>query len=209
MDHRQRAETSGDASSSEPEDALLIRHGTTLITALVVGDVLLIGQIGDGGAVLVKDGGEVECPLSTIRSKSVGRPIRSARWRRPACGVRPRWSGPERPLTPCHRWVDQRLRGRRAMACLRHAACGIASATSARAARRVGLAELARSLLGEGQRRRHHTRGLRSSSRLGSRLRERWDQIASRSERCLATVRGTVEHDDARMRSTKPRKSAP
>ncbi len=47
----------------ESDEALLIRHGTTLIVALVVGDVLLIGQIGDGGVLLVTEGGEVECPL--------------------------------------------------------------------------------------------------------------------------------------------------
>ena len=52
-----------DAADSEPEEALLIRHGTTLIAALVVGDVLLIGQIGDGGVLLLTEGGEVECPL--------------------------------------------------------------------------------------------------------------------------------------------------
>ncbi|MGP0062788.1 MAG: PP2C family serine/threonine-protein phosphatase [Isosphaeraceae bacterium] len=63
MAYYQRAEATGDSSVTEPEDALLIRHGTTLIAALVVGDVLLIGQIGDGGAVLVKEDGDVECPL--------------------------------------------------------------------------------------------------------------------------------------------------
>ena len=40
----------------EFDEALLIRHGTTLIVALVVGDVLLIGQIGDGGVLLVTEG---------------------------------------------------------------------------------------------------------------------------------------------------------
>jgi serine/threonine protein phosphatase PrpC len=54
----------GDASNAEPAEALLIRHGTTLIAALVVSDVLLIGQIGDGGVLLLGDGGEVESPLS-------------------------------------------------------------------------------------------------------------------------------------------------
>ena len=48
---------------SEPENAFLVRHGTTLIAALVAGDVLLVGQIGDGGVVLIKEGGEFECPL--------------------------------------------------------------------------------------------------------------------------------------------------
>src|SRR5436190_3652056 len=61
---RQWRDALGDASSSEPEEAMLIRHGTTLIAALIVNDVLLIGQIGDGGVLLVGEDGEVECPLS-------------------------------------------------------------------------------------------------------------------------------------------------
>ncbi len=52
-----------DAAASETEETLLIRHGTTLIAALVVGDVLLIGQIGDGGVLLLTQRGDVECPL--------------------------------------------------------------------------------------------------------------------------------------------------
>ena len=52
-----------DAANSEPEETFLIRYGTTLLAALVVGDVLLIGQIGDGGVLLLTEGGEVECPL--------------------------------------------------------------------------------------------------------------------------------------------------
>jgi serine/threonine protein phosphatase PrpC len=62
-EQRRRSDAPGGVSNSEPEEALLIRYGTTLIAALVVGDVLLIGQIGDGGVLLVKEGGEVECPL--------------------------------------------------------------------------------------------------------------------------------------------------
>ncbi len=62
-DYRQRAEVAGDPLDSDAEGALLIRHGTTLIVALLAGDVLLLGQIGDGDVVLVKDGGDVECPL--------------------------------------------------------------------------------------------------------------------------------------------------
>jgi serine/threonine protein phosphatase PrpC len=63
-EQRQRRDALGAASNAEAEEALLIRHGTTLIAALFVGDVLLIGQIGDGGVLLLGDGGEVECPLS-------------------------------------------------------------------------------------------------------------------------------------------------
>jgi serine/threonine protein phosphatase PrpC len=54
----------GASPNSEAEEALLIRYGTTLLTALVAGDVLLIGQIGDGDVLLVGDGDELECPLS-------------------------------------------------------------------------------------------------------------------------------------------------
>ncbi len=64
-DHRQRADAVGGAPGPDPEGSLWIRHGTTLIAALVAGDVLLIGQIGDGGVLLVGDGGEVECPFSS------------------------------------------------------------------------------------------------------------------------------------------------
>jgi serine/threonine protein phosphatase PrpC len=64
VEYRQRAEADGDAANPESDEALLIRHGTTLIAALAVGDVLLIGQIGDGDVLLVGAGGEVECPLS-------------------------------------------------------------------------------------------------------------------------------------------------
>ncbi len=106
MAHRQRAEATEDSSVSEPENAFLIRHGTTLITALVAGGVLLIGQIGDGIAVLVKDGGEVECPLSDNPSESrwgnrfarLGRsapPVandRAGEGRRPPA-ARDRWAG--------------------------------------------------------------------------------------------------------------------
>ena len=63
-EQRPRRDALGDASNSEAEEALLIRHGTTLIAALVVGDVLLIGQIGDGGVLLLNDAGEVESPVS-------------------------------------------------------------------------------------------------------------------------------------------------
>jgi serine/threonine protein phosphatase PrpC len=62
-EHRRRSEALGETSNSELEESVLIRHGTTLLAALAVGDVLLLGQIGDGGVLLVRDGGEVECPL--------------------------------------------------------------------------------------------------------------------------------------------------
>ncbi len=39
------------------------RYGTTLIAASVMGDSLLIGQIGDGDVVMVRPDGTVECPV--------------------------------------------------------------------------------------------------------------------------------------------------
>ncbi len=53
----------GDTSNPESEEDVRIRYGTTLLAALAVGDILLIGQIGDGGVLLVREGSEVECPL--------------------------------------------------------------------------------------------------------------------------------------------------
>jgi len=64
LDAHQRAEAAGLTSDPQPESTLLVRYGTTLIVALVVADVILIGQIGDGGALLVKESGQVECPLT-------------------------------------------------------------------------------------------------------------------------------------------------
>jgi serine/threonine protein phosphatase PrpC len=57
------ASNRAEGADAGAESAVLVRYGTTLIAALVVADVLLIGQIGDGGVLLVKEGGEVECPL--------------------------------------------------------------------------------------------------------------------------------------------------
>jgi serine/threonine protein phosphatase PrpC len=61
---RRRTAADGEATASELEYAPLIRYGTTLIVALVVGDVILVGQIGDGGIALVKGDGDVECLLA-------------------------------------------------------------------------------------------------------------------------------------------------
>jgi serine/threonine protein phosphatase PrpC len=40
-----------------------VRYGSTLISALIVADTILIGQIGDGDVVLVRPDGTVECPI--------------------------------------------------------------------------------------------------------------------------------------------------
>jgi len=40
-----------------------VRYGSTLISALILADTILIGQIGDGDVVLVRPDGTVECPI--------------------------------------------------------------------------------------------------------------------------------------------------
>ena len=82
-----------DAPHSEPEEALLIRHGTTLIAALVVGDVLLIGQIGDGGVLLLTEGCEVECPLPNNPLEVGGETDSLGSVDAPRLCERLRWSG--------------------------------------------------------------------------------------------------------------------
>jgi len=47
--------------SPGPDD--YTRYGSTLISALIVADTILIGQIGDGDIVLVRPDGTVECPI--------------------------------------------------------------------------------------------------------------------------------------------------
>ncbi|MFA6331382.1 MAG: PP2C family serine/threonine-protein phosphatase [Methanoregula sp.] len=49
------------SGSQGPED--YVRYGTTLISALIIGDSILIGQIGDGDVVLVRPDGTIECPI--------------------------------------------------------------------------------------------------------------------------------------------------
>ncbi|MFA4859806.1 PP2C family serine/threonine-protein phosphatase [Methanoregula sp.] len=57
--------TSPDSSSGTVEYS---RYGSTLIAALVVADMILISQIGDGDIVLVRPDGSVECPIPTDSS---------------------------------------------------------------------------------------------------------------------------------------------
>jgi serine/threonine protein phosphatase PrpC len=45
------------------QDQHFTRYGTTLISALVVNDTILLGQIGDGDLVLVRPDGTIEFPL--------------------------------------------------------------------------------------------------------------------------------------------------
>lgn len=54
---------------SNPE--MLTRYGTTLLVALVVGNMLLVGQIGDGEAMVVRPEGTVDFPL-TCEAEDVG-----------------------------------------------------------------------------------------------------------------------------------------
>lgn len=50
--------------SSRDDSALLARYGTTLLAALAVENSILLGQIGDGEAILVRKDGSVEMPLA-------------------------------------------------------------------------------------------------------------------------------------------------
>ena len=46
-----------------PTEQIFTRYGTTLLAALVVGDTILLAQIGDGDLLLVRPGGTIEFPL--------------------------------------------------------------------------------------------------------------------------------------------------
>jgi len=50
-------------ASADPGSPLFTRYGSTLIAASVVADTILLGQIGDGDAILVRPDGTVEAPL--------------------------------------------------------------------------------------------------------------------------------------------------
>jgi serine/threonine protein phosphatase PrpC len=63
---RWREYVQADAASREiagPESDPYIRYGSTLITALIVADTILIGQIGDGDIVIVRPDGTIESPI--------------------------------------------------------------------------------------------------------------------------------------------------
>jgi serine/threonine protein phosphatase PrpC len=72
LGRRWREAVIGDAQSRLPEGSgearedpeLFSRYGTTLLAALVVGDALLVGQIGDGTTILLGPDEEVDCPLA-------------------------------------------------------------------------------------------------------------------------------------------------
>jgi serine/threonine protein phosphatase PrpC len=53
-----------------------VRYGTTLISALIVADTILIGQIGDGDVVLVRPDGTIECPIPS-ETRLVGKETHS------------------------------------------------------------------------------------------------------------------------------------
>lgn len=62
---RADSERRGDIPDNTPDGAgpAFIRYGSTLISALVVADTILIGQIGDGDIVLVRPDGTLEFPI--------------------------------------------------------------------------------------------------------------------------------------------------
>jgi serine/threonine protein phosphatase PrpC len=69
-----REKVRADAHARDETDAaadnqtLLTRYGTTLLAALVVGDVLLVGQIGDGSIFLRRPDSTVECLLPGVET---------------------------------------------------------------------------------------------------------------------------------------------
>ncbi|MFN9750880.1 MAG: PP2C family serine/threonine-protein phosphatase, partial [Planctomycetota bacterium] len=67
---RRRLRSEGSGENQEKSD-LLPRYGTTLLAALVVGNTLLVGQIGDGETMLVRPDGIVDFPLA-CESEDVG-----------------------------------------------------------------------------------------------------------------------------------------
>jgi len=60
-DSRQREISLSHAPGHEADD--YVRYGSTLISALVVGETILLSQIGDGDVVLVRPDGTIECPI--------------------------------------------------------------------------------------------------------------------------------------------------
>ena len=63
QDARGRTLPPAPASPATGQDQNFTRYGTTLITALVVHDTILVGQIGDGDLLLVMPDGSIEFPL--------------------------------------------------------------------------------------------------------------------------------------------------
>jgi serine/threonine protein phosphatase PrpC len=67
---RKDAENKGDTidDSGDNARAVYTRYGSTLISALVVADTILVGQIGDGDIVLVRPDGTLEFPIPPDQS---------------------------------------------------------------------------------------------------------------------------------------------
>jgi serine/threonine protein phosphatase PrpC len=51
------------SENPEEEQRIYSRYGTTLLTALITADLVLLGQIGDGDFLFIRDDGIVDCPL--------------------------------------------------------------------------------------------------------------------------------------------------
>jgi serine/threonine protein phosphatase PrpC len=62
--------------AGDPGPENYMRYGSTLISALLITDMILIGQIGDGDVVLVRPDGTVECPIP-CDSRLVGQETQS------------------------------------------------------------------------------------------------------------------------------------
>lgn len=73
--------------AADRDERLFSRYGSTLLAALVCGEAVLLGQIGDGDAVRVRPGGDVEHPLPADEAQvggatdSIAGPEAGNRWR--------------------------------------------------------------------------------------------------------------------------------
>jgi serine/threonine protein phosphatase PrpC len=62
IEDARRRELAGTVTE-ETATGIFTRYGSTLISASIIADTILIGQIGDGDIVLVRPDGTVECPI--------------------------------------------------------------------------------------------------------------------------------------------------
>jgi serine/threonine protein phosphatase PrpC len=76
----------GDALGDDVQERLFVRHGTTLLAALVTGEAIVLAQLGDGCLLLVRADGRVEglpteeSPAGTV-TDSLCSPDAPRRWR--------------------------------------------------------------------------------------------------------------------------------
>lgn len=78
-------------SEQQPEDSILLsRYGTTLLVALLVGNTLLLGQLGDGSTIFLRQDASIDCPVACETDDGSGvdslcSPGADRMWRTAAC----------------------------------------------------------------------------------------------------------------------------